>query len=224
MGDGPFEAEYFAETYGGKYRQRNPPHKWKAFLRAILQYRRNGALLDVGCAWGLFLDYAKEYFVCSGTDVSRHALAIAKGRLREQVVLFESSVGEIPGRAAYDVVTCFDVLEHCDDLKKAWRNLDDLLRPDGILALTVPVYDGPIGPLVNRLDKDATHVHRRERAFWVAEVGERFNILAYRGIIRYFIGGRVYLNAVCGGCRTWAPAIMLVVQKRPDAAVPLPPA
>ena len=115
--------------------------------------------------------------------------------------------------ASYDLVTCFDILEHTRDLGKALDNILDLLEDGGVLALTVPVYDGPLGWLVNMLDKDETHTYRRARDFWLEEVSKRFDILDYVGIWRYFFFHRLYLNLLSRGTRRITPAIMVLARK-----------
>lgn len=214
MDNSSFETEYFQVQYGGNYLRRNPPYKWRAFLKVIRRFRPSGRLLDVGCALGLFLQEAQRYFVCSGSDVSRYALEQARKRLPPEVHLFQGALGSLPAEACYDVVTCFDVLEHIPDLEAAWQNLETLLCPSGLLVLTVPVYDGPLGWLVRRLDTDPTHVHRRERRFWLEQVSRRFVIRDILGVWRYFFFNRFYLNWVSRPARHLATAILIVAEKR----------
>lgn len=208
------EDDYITSAYNGKYEPRNPPRKWKGYLERILRHRSHGRLLDVGCAWGLFLVQAQAHFECAGTDVSEAALEHARRRLPTSTPLFRGNLGELPEDEAYDVVTCFDVVEHCAELARVWQNLWNLLKPGGILALTIPVYDGPLGSVVNLLDKDRTHVHRRERAFWIGQVQGRFRILEYDGIWRYFFFDRCYLSIVSSRSRSIATAIMLVCERQ----------
>ncbi|MCS7010644.1 MAG: class I SAM-dependent methyltransferase [Anaerolineales bacterium] len=213
MSNGLFETNYFLNQYQGNYRRRNPPYKWRAFLKVILRFRQSGRLLDVGCAYGLFLLEAQRYFVCSGSDISHHALEEARKILPPEVNLFPGALGSLSSDRPYDVITCFDVLEHIPDLEIAWENLERLLRPGGLLVLTVPVYDGPLGWLVNRLDTDPTHVHRRERAFWLEQVGRRFSIRDVLGVWRFFFLKRFYLNWVSRPARHLATAILVVAEK-----------
>lgn len=208
-----FDEAYFNQVYQCNYLLRNPAYKWKVFLRLILRHRQQGRLLDVGCAFGLFLGQASRYFDCSGYDVSLYALEYARNWLPKTVHLYQGSLGEIPTFQGYDVITCFDVIEHTKDLSKVWMNLLDLLNPGGLLVMTVPVYDGPLGWLVNRLDHDPTHIHRRERVFWLELVQSNFRLLDYLGIWRYFFFKRFYLNVISSRFRSITTAIMLISEK-----------
>jgi SAM-dependent methyltransferase len=208
-----FEKAYFESAYGPYYRLRNPRHKWLVFLGEIKKYVQKGKLLDIGCAYGLFLQEASRTFHCTGVDISQHAIEHAKATLPEEIRVFVGAVGSLilPGR--YDLVTCFDILEHTRDLGEALDNILELLQDDGLLAMTIPVYDGPLGWLVDRLDKDETHTYRRSRGFWLEEVSKRFDILSYTGIWRYFFFHRFYLNVLSRMTRRITPAVMIVAKK-----------
>lgn len=210
-----FGADYFATAYGADYARRNPPYKWRSFLRVATRFQPGGDLLDVGCAYGLFLAEAVRRYRCAGCDVSEQVVAAARSRLPEGVPLFAASLPAIPGAGRYDVVTCFDVLEHVEDLDAAFANLRTLLKPGGVLVATMPVYDGPLGALVDRLDHDATHVHRRPRRFWLERFARCFTVRHYTGVWRYFFFGRWYLNVVSRASRRWTTAILLVAAKEP---------
>jgi len=203
---------YFDKAYGGDYARRNPPYKWRAFLREVLRFRREGALLEAGCGFGLFLREAGGHFDCMGCDVSEYAVRQARARLPATVPLFCASLPALELRRAFDVLAAFDVIEHIADLPRVFENAARLLRPGGLLVFTVPVYDGPLGWLVDRLDHDETHVHRRGRDFWLAQVPASFTVRHYTGVWRYFFFGR-YLNLVSRACRRWTTAILVVAEK-----------
>lgn len=207
-----FESDYFNHTYQGKYIQRNPPHKWKSFLKEITKHKPSGHLLDVGCALGLFLQQAINLYECDGCDISHYALSLAREKLPDKVRLIPNSIDHIEDQNLYDVITCFDVVEHIPELDGVWKNLNRLLKPNGIIVLTVPVYDGPLGWLVDRMDKDQSHVHRQERKFWLKEVEKNFSIISNIGIWRYFFFQRFYLCKLSRLTRSYTPAIMIIAK------------
>lgn len=208
-----FNKSYFDSAYGPYYYLRNPRYKWLSFLSEIKKYISGGMLLDIGCAYGLFLHEASRDFMCTGMDISDHAIAHARTTLPKNIEVFVGAVGSIRLNARYNLITCFDILEHTSDLSEALENIWDLLEDEGVLVLTVPVYDGPLGWLVDRLDKDRTHTYRRPRGFWLEEVSKRFEILDYVGIWRYFFFHRLYLNLLSRGTRRITPAIMVLARK-----------
>ena len=74
-----------------------------------------------------------------------------------------------------------------------------------------------VGPspkwLVDRLDHDETHVHRRGREFWLERLGAGFTLRRFTGIWRYFALDRWYLNVVSRTTRRVTPAILLVAER-----------
>jgi len=95
-------------------------------------------VLDLGCGVGTNLAALARYGEVWGADVSPHALAYSRrgftGRLDEV---------EIPGRvpypdASFDLIVMFDVLEHIQDDAVVAGRVHGLLKPGGLLALTVP--------------------------------------------------------------------------------------
>ncbi|PYQ07897.1 MAG: hypothetical protein DMF82_02665 [Acidobacteria bacterium] len=204
---------YFDKAYGGDYVRRNPPYKWRAFPREVLRFRRKGRLLEAGCGFGLFLREAGAHFDCVGCDVSEYAVRQARARLPAAVPLFCGSLPALALRRGFDVIAAFDVIEHIADLPCVFADADRLLCPGGLLVFTVPVYDGPLGWLVDRLDHDETHVHRRGRDFWLSQVPASFSVRHYTGVWRYFFFGRFYLNLVSRLSRRWTTAILVVAEK-----------
>lgn len=209
-----FTRSYFDMAYGPYYELRNPRYKWRAFLREIKKHITKGSLLDIGCAYGLFLREASQYFECTGTDISEHAIERARSTLSNEIRVFVGAAGSLPNDIHYDLITCFDILEHTKNLDEALDNIYDLLKENGILAITVPVYDGPFGRLVNILDKDETHTYRRPRRFWLDEVRKRFDVLDHIGIWRYFFFHRYYLNVMSRLTRHVTPAMMILARKQ----------
>ena len=168
-GAGRFERTYFEDAYRD-YAAQNPPRKLR-FYRELAARGARGAegarILDLGCAFGTFLASLGPAWSRHGLDVS--AYAVEEARRRVPGALFAvSPAGEIPFEGPFDVVTAFDVLEHVPDLRGTGQALLQRLAPGGALVLVVPVYDGPTGPLIRRLDRDATHVHKESRRFWLA--------------------------------------------------------
>jgi SAM-dependent methyltransferase len=212
---GTFDEAYFtsASNYAGKYDTYNPPHKIAGYLREIRALRPNGTLLDVGCAFGRLLRAASEHYTCEGVDISAYAL----GRARQNasgIRLFHSSIQDFqPGRT-YDVVTCFDVLEHVPDLDDAIARLRSLMAPGGILAMAVPVYDSPLGWLFGLIDRDPTHVHRFTREDWLRRLGAaKLDPIVFKGILRAPLPG-YFVHVISPAFRYLSSAIFVICRIR----------
>lgn len=205
-----FEERYFQDIYKADYDRRNPRYKHRSYLREVRRIApAGGLLLDVGCAYGSFLREAANQYDVHGCDISAHAVEVAKYRI-PKAHIFQSDLLGITPLVTYDVITCFDVLEHILEVEQALAHLHSLLKSSGVLVVTMPVYDTVIGKLVERLDRDPTHVHKNSRLEWrdrIAAAG--FNQIAWKGIFRYYFGGPFYLHWCGRAIRQFSPAILV---------------
>lgn len=101
-------------------------------------------LLDYGCGTGINLVYLAKIGVAFGVDASPDAIAFCRQRGLQNVVA-TGSLEEMQAPAVFggefDVVTMFDVLEHLPDEVGALRCIRGLLKPGGLLVVTVPAFD-----------------------------------------------------------------------------------
>jgi SAM-dependent methyltransferase len=129
--------------------ERFPPMRW--MRRRKLSKRRqlieryhalgSGCLLDVGCATGLFMHEMDQHgWRVTGVEPIPSAAAYARQRFNLQV--FEGQLGEAPFQpSSFDVITFWDVLEHTFSPTAELARAARLLRPGGLLALSVPNWD-----------------------------------------------------------------------------------
>jgi 2-polyprenyl-3-methyl-5-hydroxy-6-metoxy-1,4-benzoquinol methylase len=213
-----FEEKYFSDIYDSSYDLRNPPYKFRSYFRQVKKYiTPSSRVLDVGCAYGSFVKVAKDYCQVSGCDISEHAVAVARKR-QPEVDFFVSDILRIPAGPRYDLITCFDIVEHVPQLDEALQHLRSLLKDDGVLCITVPVYDTLVGKLVEKLDKDPTHVHKHARYWWLDKLrANKFKIMSWKGIWRYFLNP-YYIHWINPATRSFAPAIIILAKKDDHAA------
>lgn len=207
-----FGKAYFDSAYRGDYGKRNPQRKLRYYLNEIHSIKPSGDLLDIGCAYGLFLSIAQEYYTVTGCDISAYAVTEVKKRLPSIDVL-QAGIETLNVDRAFDIVTCYDILEHVIDLDEAIEKIKRLLKAGGIAAVTVPVYDTIVGKIVGMLDKDETHIWKRERDFWREKLNAHgFNILKDIGLWRYcFMGHYIFFGHRI--LRNFSPALLLIGQK-----------
>lgn len=219
QGEAPvFDAAYY-ETYYRNYRKQNPPRKLRHYARIIDRHLPSDAprrIHDVGCGFGLFLGSLDETWEICGSDPSEHAI----GRARETVPRGRFAVGTATDGAAdtepafegpFGVVTALDVLEHVPKLDRAAEAIRRQLADGGLLLFVVPVYDGPLGPVVHLLDRDPTHVHKWPRRRWLDWAAREFELIDWSGALRYFLPVvKYYVYAPTRRLRRFTPAIAVV--------------
>ncbi|MGI8927780.1 MAG: class I SAM-dependent methyltransferase [Tepidiformaceae bacterium] len=100
---------------------------------------RRGRLLDIGCAFGFFLQAAnRRGWEVEGIDLSSHAVDYARRDLGDDAVRCGQleSAGYEP--ASFDLITLWDVVEHFTDPREKLAYCRELLRDDGLLVLSTP--------------------------------------------------------------------------------------
>ena len=102
-------------------------------------------ILDIGCGTGAVLAHFKERARAVGVDHSPLALAYCRKR---GLALLACADGErlpfVP--ASFDVILMLDVLEHAIDDVGLLRAVGALLRPGGMVLVSVPAFQGLWSP------------------------------------------------------------------------------
>lgn len=209
-----FEQEYYA-TYYRDYARQNPERKMQHYRQAVeraLPAAETPRVLDIGCAFGTFLASLNSRWQPYGMDVSEYAIAAARERL-PRARLAVARDGKIPFPEVFDAVTAWDVLEHIPQLDDVAQQVSQHLAENGTFVFVVPVYDGPLGPLVQMLDADPTHVHRVARTFWLDWASRHFTVADWWGIFRFLFPWGYYLHWPTRALRRIAPAIAVVARQ-----------
>jgi SAM-dependent methyltransferase len=110
-------------------------------LAHIKTYHKKGALMDLGCGLGYFLDGVVKdgTFEALGVDISDDAIDYVKNRFGYHVKN-ESQLNSITPHL-FDVITQWHVLEHVHLLNERMQQLKSLLKADGTMFIAVPNSD-----------------------------------------------------------------------------------
>ena len=186
-----FGPEYFQTVYRN-YNRQNPRRKLLFYRKLVTEYAppvSRPAILELGCAFGKFLGCLDSHWRKFGVDISEYGVQQAK-LAAPDARLAVGSCAAVPIKGPFDVVVAFDVIEHVEALDRVGDFVSEALADLGVFLFVVPVYDGPLGPIVRLLDKDPTHLHKRSRAFWLSWASERFVVLDWWGLTRYLLPRR----------------------------------
>lgn len=112
----------------------------KTFRRLVRILRRRkltgGALLEVGCGYGYFLEAARPFYTRRvGTEMSADAAATARGTGAEVHV---GGLEELPGGERFDLVVALHVIEHVYDPVVFVDRLLAHVKEGGHLLLATP--------------------------------------------------------------------------------------
>jgi SAM-dependent methyltransferase len=101
--------------------------------------RRPLRIVDVGCGPGNMLRRFADWGDVVGLDYSLDALAFARGKGVRRVLA--GDVTALPfATGSVDCVLALEVIEHCSDDAAALAEIARVLRPGGVLAVTVPAF------------------------------------------------------------------------------------
>lgn len=128
----------------GKYFTRH--HKDLLYVTKIFREHRVKRVLALGCGSGRNVVYlAKKSFSVYGIDSAEEGIKIAKRWIKQERLKANLRSGSIFKKLPYgtnffDAVLCISVLQHGkqEDRKRAIREIKRVLRPKGLLFLTVP--------------------------------------------------------------------------------------
>lgn len=127
-------------------------------LRSILRLfadtgMTNGKWADFGCSNGYIIQVVSSRFpgmfsAIHGYDHSEPLLEMARAKKLSNVEFLQVDLNQpVPAAKRYDVVSCFETLEHVGNLPEAFANLFAHVTRGGLLLIAVPVEVGSIGAL-----------------------------------------------------------------------------
>ncbi len=159
------EQDYYAD-----YAQIQDTHWWFRGRRRIVETVlgrdlgpagsfRERSILDVGCGTGSMLPLLGRFGAAQGVDTEPRAIELCHERGLQAARLYDGS--RLPFEdGTFDAACAFDVIEHIPDDVSALRDMARVVRPGGLLVLTVPAFPFLWGPQ----DEISHHERRYTRA------------------------------------------------------------
>jgi len=106
-------------------------------LNLIQEFKCEGRLLDIGCAYGFLVKEASKYFESFGIDISKFAIEKSKKFCKGNVS--RATAVNLPFKnESFDVITILDTLEHIAQLNFCLRDIVRILKREGVLFLQLP--------------------------------------------------------------------------------------
>jgi SAM-dependent methyltransferase len=105
-------------------------------------YLYPGRLLDVGCAMGHFMDFARQHgWDVTGVECSRYAAAWGREHFRLRIhSRCDLSHAQYPGDYC-DAAVMVEVVEHLPSPRQALAEVFRVLKPGGVFCLTTPNFE-----------------------------------------------------------------------------------
>lgn len=161
-----YDKEYFL-----KYPNDKTICEWKLFYNLVISDLRetvgdNLRICDIGCGLGAFLQSCDMVgWETFGLDISDYAIKDVREKTKAKLAVGDVQK-EIPFVGDFDSITCFDVIEHLGDPKRALINIHRKLKKGGVLVLTTPNTKSDFLKAFSRWPEDKTHISLKSPKEW----------------------------------------------------------
>lgn len=183
-------------------------------LKRIKKYKTTGKLLEIGCAYGFFLNQAKLNYETVGIEISKDASDFAKekGNLVYNSTVNKETIDKIGN---YDIVVMLDVIEHLNTPGTDFEIITKNLNSKGIIYITT----GDFTSLLSKISgKNWRLMTPPQHLFFFSKKGivkflERYNIEVKEihypwktvsfGLILYQVFSRLGLKSLASKKSNW---------------------
>ena len=121
-------------------------------MKEVITHDMN--ILEIGAGYGSMTGMLSHFGTVNAIEPYPDAVSYLQSKLK--IKTYQGTFESFSGTERYDLITCFDVLEHIEDDRKALLKMAALVNDKGFLVLTVPAYKF----LWNRHD-EINHHYRR---------------------------------------------------------------
>lgn len=146
--DAYYTADYFSGRHEDGYADYlgTEPVLRREFAGTVDLIRRHcgsGWLLEIGCAYGFFLQEARRHFEVAGIELAEDAAAHCR-RNGLHVLTGGADAEKLAELGEMDVIVLLDVIEHLPDPYETLSLCARYLRPNGIIVLTTGDFGSPL--------------------------------------------------------------------------------
>lgn len=196
--------------------------------RFACQYAKGKSILDIACGFGysgpLFIDAGATTY--EGVDINPQLVANANSIYGSGCIKYRNGdIISYDSDRQFDVISCFETIEHVADYCGALTNLHRLLKPDGVLLISSPnrIVTSPNAKKLS--DKPSNPYHTQEFTieelrFELGSIGfsvETGNIFGQRQqcLIKNKFLSTLHDRIFGDPCVTTSPKVSLIQKKTP---------
>lgn len=145
-----YSKDYFESCYFN-YADEKPilRRNFKYRLATIRKFAPHGNVLEIGTAYGFFLELAQEFYATQGIDVSADAVKRAKAIAPRSVITCGDYLAFGYQKNFFDAVCLFDTIEHLQRPDWFIAKAHSELKKNGIICITT----GDISSVAARMQK-----------------------------------------------------------------------
>lgn len=151
-----YDRDYFEEDERSKREYYYP--FFEAMAMGLQKKFSASNILDIGCGKGFLVEaFERQGLKAYGMDISKYALSKSKA-----TNLILGSAESLPFKDnSFDLITCFEVIEHLEKTEKFVKEAKRILVPYyGFLCLTTPSHRNKVAR------KEPTHINLKPLSEW----------------------------------------------------------
>ena len=122
-------------------------------LKEVPEKKPTLDILDVGCASGIFLLHWEKHHHLFGVELNKQNAQMAQ---KKGITIYQNFIENVEFDRQFDVITCYNILEHIPNPGPVLKKLTQILKKGGILAIEVPTIECK---LYKKLIKKGIHWH-----------------------------------------------------------------
>lgn len=149
-----------------------------------LEFVKGKKVLDIACGEGYGVNLmAKSALQVTGIDIDNLTIEKAITKYKQENISFKhGSILQIPAQdGSFDLITCFETLEHVNDHNILMSELKRVLKPSGLLIISTP----------EKLNYSDNHFHKN--LFHQKELyGEEF-----KSLLESFFSYNLFYKQIC---------------------------
>lgn len=156
-----FTGEYFIPGKSGERIEADHLERY----RFACKYAKGKTVLDIACGVG----YAGPNFIeagaisYDGVDINEKLIDYAKKMYGSDLIsYYVGDITKFSNNKLYDLITCFETIEHVKNYEAAIQNLHSLLNPGGMLFISSPNRTVTSPYALNINDKPSNEFHTQE--------------------------------------------------------------
>ncbi len=132
-----YNGNYFFESEYSDYLREKPAlqKNFKRNLNILKKFVPSGNLLEIGCAYGFFLDLAQANYDTEGIDINENACMYAKENLKLNVICGDFMETDF-SKNSYDIIVSWATLEHMSEPNLYIEKISSLLKKGGIFCFS----------------------------------------------------------------------------------------
>jgi SAM-dependent methyltransferase len=146
--DGYFSGEHadgYADYVGAESVLRREFVRTVEFIRTLVP---RGRLLELGCAYGFFLEEAKRHYEVAGIELAPDAAKFCRSRGLNVVTGVAADATLHRLGPPFDAVVLLDVIEHLQEPHETLALCATHLNPGGVVVLTTGDFGSPVARLL----------------------------------------------------------------------------